>query len=137
MIAEERLREIAGEGNVSAALSTLNAYAGDESFVNKVRPQFVVGVESADTIRALVNEARQTRTPLLPVSSGPPHFHGDSVPTSGEAVVVDMSPMKKLDWINRTERVAVFEPGVTFGELIPAVAKEGLPTEVHGACRTA
>jgi FAD/FMN-containing dehydrogenase len=130
VLTERRLQEIAGEDHVSAAPSTLDAYARDESFVGTVRPQFVVKAASADVVQALVNEARQTRTPLVPISSGAPHFHGDTVPAGGDAVVVDLSGMKKIDWIDRTERVAAFEPGVTFGELIPAVAKEGLRLNV-------
>ena len=39
---------------------------------------------------------------------------------------MDLSGMKKVLWVNRMNRVAMFEPGVTFGELIPAVAREGL-----------
>jgi len=85
----------------------------------------------------VVNLAKETATPLVTVSSGPPHFHGDTVPATGDAVVVDLSGMKKIDLVHRVGRVAVFEPGVTFGELIPAVAKEGLrlnmPLQPRGA----
>ncbi len=71
--------------------------------------------------------AKETGTPLVPVSSGGPHFYGDTVPSTGDAVIVDLSGMKKVDLIDPFERVAsMVEPGVTFGELIPAVAKEGL-----------
>lgn len=130
MISKERLQEIAGRGNVSTANSDLDSYAKDSSFVGSVTPRAVVRAQTAEVIQALVNEARETATPLVPVSSGAPHFHGDTVPTGGDAVVVDMSGMKRIDFISRTERVAVFEPGVTFGELIPAVAKEGLRLNV-------
>ena len=130
MISKERLQEIAGRGNVSTANSDLDSYAKDSSFVGSVTPRAVVRAQTAEVIQALVNEARETATPLVPVSSGAPHFHGDTVPTGGDAVVVDMSGMKRIDFIDRAERVAVFEPGVTFGELIPAVAKEGLRLNV-------
>jgi FAD/FMN-containing dehydrogenase len=126
MITESRLREIAGSGNVGGTPWAVETYAGDMSFVGRVAPRFVVKVDTAEVIQALVRAAKETVTPLVPVSSGPPHFHGDTVPASGDAIVLDMSGMKKIDWISRSERVAVFEPGVTFGELIPAVAKEGL-----------
>lgn len=126
MISEERLREIAGRDNVSTANSDLDSYAKDSSFVGSVTPRAVVRAQTSEVIQALVNEARVTATPLVPVSSGAPHFHGDTVPAGGDAVVVDMSGMKRIDFIDRAERVAVFEPGVTYGELIPAVAREGL-----------
>jgi FAD/FMN-containing dehydrogenase len=60
------------------------------------------------------------------VSSGPPHFRGDTVPSTGGAVVVDLSGMKKIVFVDRPRRVAMVEPGVTFGELIPAAKKEGI-----------
>jgi len=34
--------------------------------------------------------------------------------------------MKKIIRVDRLNRVAMFEPGVTFNELIPAAAEEGL-----------
>ncbi len=48
------------------------------------------------------------------------------MPGTGGEVVVDLSGMKKIIRISRKHRMAMFEPGVTFGELIPAVAKEGM-----------
>jgi len=39
------------------------------------------------------------------------------VPSTGGAVVVDMSGMKKIVFVDRARRVAMVEPGVTFGEL--------------------
>jgi len=127
MVTEEQLREIAGKGCVSAEPADLESYAGDRSFVARVRPRFVVKATSADMVQKLVRLAKETETPLVPVSSGGPHFHGDTVPCTGDALVVDLSGMKKIDLIERLERVvSVIEPGVTFGELIPAAAKKGL-----------
>ena len=83
-----------------------------------------------------MNLAKETGTGLVPVSSGGPHFHGDTVPSTGDAVVVDLSGMKKIDLIDPFERVAsMIEPGVTFGELIPAVAEEGSAPEHAAAPR--
>jgi FAD/FMN-containing dehydrogenase len=96
------------------------------SFVNAVRPMFVVKPQNGEAIQKLVNLANETQTPLVPVSSGPPHFRGDTVPSTGGAVIVDLSGMKKIILVDRARRVAMVEPGVTFGELIPAVEKEGL-----------
>lgn len=126
MIAANKFQEIFGAGNVSREAEILQAYSRDLSFVNQVKPDYVVKVENADEVQKLVNLAKETVTPLIPVSSGPPHFRGDTVPGTGGAIIVDLSGMKKILWVNRENRVAMFEPGVTFGELIPAVAKAGL-----------
>jgi FAD/FMN-containing dehydrogenase len=126
MITKENLTEIFGPGQVSQKAATLDAFARDMSFVNAVRPMFVVKPQNGEAIQKLVNLANETQTPLVPVSSGPPHFRGDTVPSTGGAVIVDLSGMKKIILVDRARRVAMVEPGVTFGELIPAVEKEGL-----------
>jgi FAD/FMN-containing dehydrogenase len=127
MVTQDQLAQIVGAGNVSADPAALAAYAADMSFVGKVTPRFVVKVDGVETIQKVVNSARETGTGLVPVSSGGPHFNGDTVPSTSDSVVVDLSGMKKVDLIDSFERVAsMIEPGVTFGELIPAVAREGL-----------
>jgi FAD/FMN-containing dehydrogenase len=126
MIGEKQLIELVGEANVSHDPDTLQIYSGDMSFVDKVRPAFIVKVPNPESIQKLVSLARETSTPLVPVSSGQPHFRGDTVPSAGGSVVVDLSGLKKILWVNRENRVVMVEPGVTFGELIPAAAKQGL-----------
>ncbi len=127
MVTQGQLAEIVGAGNVRADTGTLEAYAADHSFVGKMTPRYVVKADGLETVTKLVNLAKETGAGLVPVSSGGPHFHGDTVPSTGDAVVVDLSGMKKVDLIDTFERVAsMIEPGVTFGELIPAVAEKGL-----------
>jgi len=126
MIEKEKLVKIVGAGNISYEQATLDEYSSDISFVNTVRPICVVRPANTDAIRKIVNLANETLTPLVPVSSGPPHFRGDTVPGIGGAVIVDLGRMKKIINVDRARRVAMVEPGVTFGELIPAAEKEGL-----------
>ncbi len=126
MIEKEKLVKIVGAGNVSYEQTALDEYSRDMSFVNTVRPVCVIKPTNAGDIQKIVNLANETLTPLVPVSSGPPHFRGDTVPGTGGAVIVDLSRMKKVIRVDRARRVAMVEPGVTFGELIPAVEKEGL-----------
>jgi len=126
MIAEDKLVKIVGAGSINREWATLKEYASDMSFVNAVKPECVVRPENMADIKEIVKLANKTLTPLVPVSSGPPHFRGDTVPGIGGAIIVDLSGMKKIIRIDRTNRVAMLEPGVTFDELIPAVAREGL-----------
>jgi hypothetical protein len=126
VITEKQLIDLVGAGNVSHDPATLDDYSQDMSFVDKVRPAYIIKAKDAETIHKLVNLAKETSTPLIPVSSGSPHFRGDTVPTAGGAVVVDLRDMKKILWVSRENRVAMVEPGVTFGELIPAVTEQGL-----------
>jgi FAD/FMN-containing dehydrogenase len=126
MIKKENLVKIVGSGQVSQDAATLESYAKDMSFVNEVKPRYVVRPQKGQDIQKLVKLANETMTPLVPVSSGPPHFRGDTVPGIGGAIIVDLSGMKKILRVDRPRRVAMVEPGVTFGELIPAAAKAGI-----------
>ena len=126
MLDQVKLEGIVGSRNVSSADSALREYAEDLSFVNAIKPAKIVKPQSSLEIQELVKLANETGTPLIPVSSGPPHFRGDTVPGTGDAVIVDLSSLKKILRVDRYHRVAMVEPGVTFGELIPAVTKAGI-----------
>ena len=77
-------------------------------------------------MQEIVKWANRTSTPLVPVSSGHPHFHGDTIPSTGGAVIVDLSGMKRIIRIDRRNRMTMIEPGVTFSQVQPELAKEGL-----------
>jgi FAD/FMN-containing dehydrogenase len=126
MVDQAALVKAMGRERISADAPALDAYATDISFANRLRPASVVRVTSAAEIHELLKFANETRTPLVPVSSGAPHFRGDTVPSVGGAVVVDLSGMKRIQFVDRERRVAMCEPGVTFGELIPAARAQGL-----------
>ena len=126
MIAQEKLAKIVGPRNTSSKPMALEVYSSDMSFVNPVRPTCIVKPKSAVEIGKIVKLANRTGTPLVPVSSGEPRFRGDTVPCTGGAVIVDMKRMNRIIRVDRYHRVAMVETGVTFGELIPAVEKEGI-----------
>jgi hypothetical protein len=123
---EKTLAKIVGSGNIICKQTALDEYSRDMSFVNPIRPSYAVKPRSADDVEKIVKLAKERLTPLVPVSSGPPHFRGDTVPSAGGSVVVDLGGMKKIIRVDRENRVAMFEPGVTFESLISAVTKEGL-----------
>ncbi len=123
---KDELIEIVGSEGVIDDPQTLEAYSKDQSFAAPRKPQSVVKPKNVDEVQRIVKWANQTATPLVPVSSGPPHFHGDTVPSLGEAVIVDLSEMKRIIKIDRRNRVTIVEPGVTFGQLQPELAKEGM-----------
>ncbi|MGD0780016.1 MAG: FAD-binding oxidoreductase [Dehalococcoidales bacterium] len=126
MIEQELLVNIVGTQNVINKQAILDQYASDMSFVSAIKPECIVKPKNRDDIEKIVKLARKTGTPLIPVSSGPPRFRGDTVPSVGGAIIIDLSGMKKIIRVDRLNRVAMFEPGVTFGELIPAVTTEKL-----------
>ncbi len=123
---KQALSGVVGDANVFDDPAVLESYAADQSFVLPIRPKAVVRPGSEDEVQALVVWANQTGTPLVPVSSGAPHFYGDTVPSAPGAVMVDLSRMNRVLKIDVRDRMAVIEPGVTYEQLRPALAAEGL-----------
>jgi len=115
-----------GDNHVLDDPAILESYARDESFVPPIKPRLVVRPGSEGEVQALVAWANQTGTPLVPVSSGAPHFYGDTVPSVPDSIMVDLSRMNKILRIDRRNRMVVIEPGVTYAQLQRELAKEGM-----------
>jgi len=126
MIKEGELTKIVGPKNVSSNQEKLEEHSRDMSFTNEVKPEYIVKPRDASDVEKIIKLANETLTPIVPISSGSPHFKGDTVPSSGGAMILDLSGMKKIVRVDRQNRVALVEPGVTFTDLIPAVEKEGI-----------
>jgi FAD/FMN-containing dehydrogenase len=123
---KRELVALVGEENVFDAPDVLEQFATDRSCVARIAPRYVVRPRSAAEARELVCWSNRTKMPLIPVSSGPPHFNGDTVPSVAEAVIVDLSLMRAILRIDRRNKMVVIEPGVTYTELEPALAAQGL-----------
>lgn len=126
MAQKEELASIVGPEDVSDDPAILDAYSSDMSFAPPMKPRFVVKPVNVDEVKALVNWANKNASPLVPVSSGPPHFRGDTVPGAPGAVMVDLSGMKRIFRIDRRNRVAMLEAGVTYPQLQPELNRQGM-----------
>ncbi len=126
MITKNDLKRIVGKKFVVDDPQILEKYSRDNSYVAPKKPVMLVKPENADEVTRIVNLAREKKLKLVPVSSGSPHFRGDTVPAFNGAIIVDLTRMNKIMWINRRNRVALVEPGVTFNELERELEKEGL-----------
>jgi FAD/FMN-containing dehydrogenase len=129
------LTRIVEKTNVDQNEATIQKYSKDMSFVSSLKPKLLIKPGNTSEIQKIIKMARQTRTPLIPISSGAPHFRGDTVPTIEDAIIVDLSGMKEIIHVSRKHRMVMFEPGVTFGELIEAVAREGMRLNIPLAPR--
>lgn len=121
----EKLSEIVGAENVSCDTKLLDEYAKDHSFTKPQRPLCVVFPRDKEDVKKIVRFANEYKIPLIPVSSGAPHFRGDTIPKEG-GIIVNLSRMKKILKIDARNRAVMIEPGVTFGELVPELEKYGL-----------
>ena len=123
---KEKLDQIVGPERVLDDAETLSNYSGDVSFVPRVRPRCIVKPMSMVEVQKIVRLANDMGTPLVPISSGAPHFRGDTIPSVGGAVIVDLHGMNRILRIDSKNKVAMIEPGVTFDQLKKALEKEGL-----------
>lgn len=126
MIDKEALKQIVGGEQICDRPEVLDGFAKDNSYVKPKKPALVVQPGDPDQILKIMKLAKKKKMKLIPVSSGAPRFRGDTVPLVDDAVIVDLSKMKKVMWISRRDRVALIEAGVTFGELEEQLEKEGL-----------
>lgn len=111
--------------NVVDDTAILDSYERDISLVTGSRPMLLVYPESKEEVQRLVQLANETKMPLVPVSSGPPRFHGDTL-LNRHGVIVDFSRMKRILKIDPVSRFAMIEPGTTYKELVPELHKRGL-----------
>ena len=121
-----RLMEIIGEAGVFDNPEIGESFSLDHQLIPPLTPSFRVKPKNVDEVQQIVLWANQTQTPLVPVSSGGPHLRGDTLPTASESVIVDLSEMKRILKIDRRNRLALIEPGVTYSQLLPELEKEGL-----------
>lgn len=123
---KQKLNELFGTENVCDKPECLESYAKSAHLGFGVAPVGIIKAKNAEDVVKAVNWALETKTPLVPVSSTGKHYHGGSNPSVPEAVMLDLSGMNRIRSINRTFRMTVVEPGVTYGQLQEALAKEGL-----------
>ena len=120
------LTDMIGKQKVVSKPEVLDSYSHDNSFVPRMPPRLVVQPRNADDVQKIVVWANETKTPLVPVSSGGPHSRGDTVPSVPEAIIVDLSRMNEIVRIDRRNRMVIIEPGVTYAQIQPALAELGL-----------
>ena len=114
---------------IVADRAVLDQYSSDGSFAPPGDALLLVYPETRAELQEIVRTARNSRMPLVPVSSGPPRFHGGTVPAQG-AVMVNFSRMNhilNIDPVNRAVRV---EAGVSYAHLIPELKKRGLKLNI-------
>ncbi len=125
----EALTKIVKPGNIVSDTAVLEKYSSDYSLVAPVQPILLVFPETKEEVKEIVGLANESRMPLVPVSSGAPRFRGDTIP-SQSGTIVDFSRMKRIIKIDALNRCVMIEPGVTYGELIPEVRKQGLKLNI-------
>ncbi len=114
---QRKLESVVGEGAITLMPEDSPGLEGMS--LCEVRPS------DAGQVKGLVDLARSEGLNLVPVSSGAPHLKGGSIPAE-PAVMVDLSRMDRIVRVDRRNRVALVEPGVTFAALELEAGRQGL-----------
>jgi FAD/FMN-containing dehydrogenase len=122
---KNRLSESLKPEQISDRMELLEQYSQDQSFHPKGTPLLAVFPTTREQVQSIVKLAGESRMPLVPVSSGPPHFNGDTIPEQG-GIIVDFRSMRRIIKIDAVNRYVWIEPGVTYGQLLPELRKQGL-----------
>lgn len=120
---KEKLEEIVGKENVSAAVKDRKRYSQDMSLLPPGMPDLVAKPKSAEEVSAVVSLCNDRNIPVVPVSSKV-HFNGCTIPKQG-GLVLDLARMNKIFEIDEDNRRVRFEPGVTWKQLTEELEKKG------------
>lgn len=129
-ISKEDLKDIFGEGGLSFDETLLDSYTVSDVFVSGVRPYCVAYAEDSLQVERFMKLACETKTPVIPVSSGGKHRHGGTVPLREGTVILSLERMKKLLDVNAPFRMIAVEAGVTHGELQAMLKEYGLMADM-------
>jgi len=88
-------------------------------------PEVVLRVHDAEMLANTVRWARAHKKPLVPASSAAPHRRACQLVPKG-AWFLDFSGMRRVMKIDRRNRVAIFEAGVSFEEVSRVACQHGL-----------
>ena len=120
----ERLKAIVGTDRLTTEPETLEKYSRDQSFVRPCMPDYVVFAENVREVEDVLKAANDTKTPVVPVSSGM-NLQGAAIPKEG-GIILDLSRMNKIAEVNDKEGWVVIEPGVTYGQVTKELEKHNL-----------
>jgi FAD/FMN-containing dehydrogenase len=126
MSIKDSLIKIVGKENVSDTEADLQLYARDFSLLPSGMADAVVWPGSAEEVGKVVEYCNENNIPVVPVSSRT-HVHGSTIPKQG-GVVLDLKRMNKILEIDKNNRLARFEAGVTWAQYTAALKEEGMRT---------
>ncbi|UCH30127.1 MAG: FAD-binding oxidoreductase [Myxococcales bacterium] len=88
-------------------------------------PSRVLAPGDVPELQRLIEDANEAEENLVVMSSGSPHVR-DGLATAEAHALVDLSAWKRVDLVDRRNRVCRVEPGVTYDELLAALQPHGM-----------
>ncbi len=121
---KEKLADIVGDPHVVFREEYLLDFSRANIGTGK-KPTAIVKPQNVKQVEGLIALAKDLRINLVPASSAAPHMKGGTL-LGHEGVVLDLSEMNHIVLIDRRNKVALVEPGVTFAQLQEAADKNNL-----------
>ncbi len=126
-----RLEEIVGPTGVITDRDRLEAYSHDEFSLQDIAhlPEVVVRPRTTEDVSAVLKLADEKRVPVTP-RGGATGLCGGCVPSCG-GIVLSFESMNRILEIDRENRMAVAQAGVTLKEFSTAVEEAGFSFPPH------
>jgi FAD/FMN-containing dehydrogenase len=122
----ERLRSAIPKGSISSNREDIAKSGVLNPLIDSHRaPDCVISPANTAELQEIIQLANETGGNLAVASSAGDHYRGGTA-APGENVLVDMSSLKNIGWINRRNRVCMIEPGITYCELLDALGPHGM-----------
>ena len=118
------LVQLLGADLVSSDEVSRQAYSRDATPLFDGLPEVVVAPRTTEDVVKLVKYAAVNKVPIIPRGAGS-NLCGATVPVNG-GIVLNMNKMNKVLEVNKSELIAVVQPGVTNQVLDELVARENL-----------
>jgi hypothetical protein len=112
------LKAVIPSDQISSEPKLTGSYTADETSVTELgeKPAWVVYPRDTKDVQRIVSFSSKHKIPIVPCSSRI-HFYGRTIPSVGGAMIVNLSRMNKIIELDPRNKVAMIEPGVTFGQL--------------------
>jgi 4-cresol dehydrogenase (hydroxylating) flavoprotein subunit len=121
----DELTRIVGHQSVFTDGATVERFARSTA-PNGTTPIGVVRPGNREQVRDIVRLAASLSVPVFPVSRGKNWGYGDACAPRHGNLIIDMSGMNRILEVNSELAYAVIEPGVTQGQLVEYIEKNGL-----------
>ena len=119
---KNELANVVGKEYVSDEPGLLKTYSNDYSLALPGMAGFVVYPENTGYVGDIVKLCNRYSFPIIPCSSRV-HFRGCTIPKQG-GVILDLKRMNRILSVNERNRYVMIEPGVTWGQIQPELAKQ-------------
>jgi FAD/FMN-containing dehydrogenase len=119
------LRELIPTGTLVTDIDKLNLSKQFGISQQGHLPICILHPGNVDELASIIQYANQNNISITVTSSTGAHRKG-GITNQGEHILIDLSRWKKIDLIDRRNRVCRIEPGITYAELIDALSTHGM-----------